>query len=151
MVIKNITKGLPIEYKIVYWESEDRYGKHKYYVPYYKNKPIFNQNTTFKTLTETRKKIKTHAENIQMRKSVKRMQQPKSTTTQKTVTLIGVGNVKAKKAENFNVGDTIVYNYGETARIKKVTTKGKSVYWKTLSKGKIYDVRKSKSTLVAYK
>ena len=151
MVIKTIRDKMPRDYFIRFWESKDYTGQKNHYAPYYKNKPIFSQNTTFKTLTETRRKIKTHAENIQMREAVKRMRQPKPSPTKQTIHLQGVGKVKAKRADNFKVGDTIVYNYGATAKVKKVSKKGKSVYWDTLSNGKIYSVRKNKDTLVAYR
>jgi len=62
------------------------------------------------------------------------------------ITLIGVGEVKSKRADSFKVGDMMLFNYGENYKVKKITTKGKSVHFTLTNKGKTYNIRKLKST-----
>ncbi len=65
--------------------------------------------------------------------------------------LQGIGKHRAKFARDLVVGDTIVYNYGETGKVVSVHQKGKSVYYDVVEKGNVYHVRKNKSTLVGVK
>jgi hypothetical protein len=66
------------------------------------------------------------------------------------INLIGIGEVRSKRADSFKVGDSILYNYGAKYKVKKVTTKGKSVYFTLTNKGMIYDIRKLRSTQLGY-
>ncbi len=65
--------------------------------------------------------------------------------------LQGIGKHRAKPAQEFNIGDIIVYNYGETAKVVSSVLKGKSIHLDILSKGKLFKVRKTKTTLMGYR
>jgi hypothetical protein len=45
-----------------------------------------------------------------------------------SIHLQGIGQFTAKPAGELRVGDTAVWNYGSTAEVVSVETKGKSVY-----------------------
>lgn len=45
-----------------------------------------------------------------------------------SIHLQGIGQFTAKPANELQVGDTTVWNYGSTAEVSNVSLKGKSVY-----------------------
>lgn len=66
--------------------------------------------------------------------------------------LQGIGKHRAKFARELVVGDIIVYNYGQTAKVVSVHQKGKSVYFDVVAPHDIvHHVRKNKTTLVGVK
>ena len=67
------------------------------------------------------------------------------------VHLQGIGLRDAKRAEEFKVGESILYNYGHTGKILAIETCGKTMLkFTTEENGKIYQSRKNKIRMMAY-
>jgi len=49
-----------------------------------------------------------------------------NTNTNQTITLIGIGRVRATTAENLSIGDTIVWNYGYRYTVDNIAPRGKT-------------------------
>lgn len=69
----------------------------------------------------------------------------------KMVRLIAVGWMKAHEASEIEVGDRIVYNWGESSPVTEVTKIGRWIKVTTLNKrdGRTYNRKYSETTLVA--
>ena len=68
----------------------------------------------------------------------------------KTIQLIGYGKAEAQPAKNIKVGDTLVWNYGQTEKVDSMQKETKTqIVINVLSEsGKIYTRRMSKERLV---
>ena len=73
--------------------------------------------------------------------------------TTHTVHLIGMGSVPAKPAQDLKVGDLVVYNYGETAKIftLEILKSGWVRYQVRSKSGQTYSRKKRFDTLVAWR
>lgn len=59
-----------------------------------------------------------------------------------------VGYAPTKKASKLKRGDTLLFNFGYTAKVQNVTHKGKSVYITAVGNGRKDIIRKNASTNV---
>ena len=66
----------------------------------------------------------------------------------KTVRVQEVGYAPTKKANKLKKGDTLLFNFGYTAKVQKVENKGKSVYITAVGNGKKDIIRKNRSTSI---
>ncbi|MCG7550962.1 hypothetical protein [Pseudoalteromonas sp. Of7M-16] len=66
-----------------------------------------------------------------------------------TIRLQAIGYAKAKRAEDLQVGDVTVWNYGATEKlIEKVKETAKTVTFKVLINGRTFERRMNKNRLV---
>ena len=70
--VTTITNKMPSGYEIRKWRHEDSYG-HKVtsHAVMHRGRPIFDQNKTFKSLTDARKALKAHADTERLRRQIK--------------------------------------------------------------------------------
>lgn len=69
--IKIISSNMPDGYEIHKWSYIDRTGKVTAHAVYFEEEPVFDQNKTFKSLTDARKAVKEHADTQRLLKQVR--------------------------------------------------------------------------------
>ena len=67
-----MTNNLPTGYSIHKWKYNDRGNKHNAHAIYLTDKPVFNQNKVFESLTDARKAVKLHVDTERLKKQVKK-------------------------------------------------------------------------------